>query len=177
MKQINFSRQWWRIEPWLNERDVALALEFGLAIQNPNYHRGDPPWLEGRGPIDGQRARPGKLSWYQPWGRCHAIAPFGWAVSKRLHPELTWGFLTSERHTVAVGLNADDEIKCVADILLFKMFTAIQSIDFVATHAPSLCWNLLELVDAKGVAKQWANVSRRFKKDSSLLESTTWKSN
>ena len=149
MKQINFSRQWRRIEPLLNDRDIKLALNFGLFCQNPKYRCGDPPWLEGRGLVNGQRVRTGKLSWYQPWGRCHAIAPFAWAVSKRLYPEWTWAFLTSEWHTVAVGLNVQDEIRMVADILLFKGRTAEQSLALVNGQPASLCFNPGELTGGR----------------------------
>lgn len=160
MKTINFSRQWRRIEPWLNQKDVKLALAFGLFVQNPEYYRpSEPPWLVGRGPLNGQRARQGKLSWYQPWGRCHSIAPFSWAVSKNLYPQLTWGFLTSDRHTVAVGLNTQDEIRMVADILLFKTFTAEQSIEFVNGEPASLCFNPGELNQGDGWANLWNKLS------------------
>lgn len=163
MKTINFSRQWRRIEPLLNERGIQLALTFGLYVQNPEgYRAGKPPWLEGRGPLNGQRARPGKLSWYQPWGRCHAIAPFAWAVAKRLYPALTWGFLSSERHTVAVGLNAQDEIKMVADILLFKTFTAEQSIAFVNGNGTSLCFNPGELNTGAGWSEAWDKLEAKI---------------
>ena len=137
MRQLNFSRLWPRITPWLNLPDVQDALMFGLFCDNPKYRPGDPPWLEGRGPINGQRARPGKLSWFQPWGRCHSIAPFAWAVSQKLHPDLRWGFLSSEWHTVAVGLDGG-EIKIVADILLFKQKSAEQSVEFVKQQPWSL---------------------------------------
>jgi hypothetical protein len=161
MKSINFARQWPRIEPLLNDREIKFALHFGLFIQNPeNYRAGDPPWLEGRGPLNGQRARQGKLSWYQPWGRCHAIAPFAWAVAKRLYPRHRWGFLSSERHTIAVGLNAHDEIKMVADILLFKSHNAEQSIAFVSSDAASLCFNPGELNTGQGWAETWEELSK-----------------
>jgi hypothetical protein len=54
MKTINFSSQWRRIEPLLNEPDVKMALTFGLFIQTLEYKPGDPPWLEGRGPLSPQ---------------------------------------------------------------------------------------------------------------------------
>src|SRR6185295_15084018 len=85
VRQLSFSRLWPKIVPYLGNLDVRCALEFGLFTENKNYLPGDPPWLEGRGPINGQRAKPGKLSWYQPWGRCHSIAPFAWAISKKLY--------------------------------------------------------------------------------------------
>jgi hypothetical protein len=148
----------------LNEPEIKLALHFGLIIQNPKHYRaGDPPWREGRGPINGQRARPGKLSWYQPWGRCHAIAPFAWAVAQRLYPKHAWAFLTSERHTVAVGLNAHDEIEMVADILLFKTLSAEQSVAFVNSDAASLCFNPGELNTSGDWTDVWTELTSEVK--------------
>lgn len=161
MKQVNFSRQWTRIADWLNDDDIRLALNFGLLCQNQEYKLGSPPWFEGRGPLNGQRARPGKLSWYQPWGRCHAIAPFAWAVCKRLYPKLTWAFLTSEDHTVAVGLNTEDQIQKVGDILWFKNLTAEESVTFVNASPASLCFNPGELSTGKGWVEGWNRLNER----------------
>lgn len=172
MKQLNFSRRWPQVEPWLDHPDVKAALLFGLFVGNPKYRPDDPPWEEGRGPINGQRARQGKLSWYQPWGRCHSIAPFAWAVAQKLCPNLRWGFLTSEWHTVAVGLDGD-EIELVADILLFKQRTAEQSVDFVKKQPWFVCfspgeifgpvavegWNMLKEVQSRGDTHRMVDVS------------------
>ena len=49
-----------------------------------------------------------------------------------LYPELDWGFITSEAHTVVVGYFNDWQRPVwVMDILLFKENTAQKSLDFV----------------------------------------------
>lgn len=132
--QFNWSRNWKKVAPHLSDKDVQFALILGLKLLNSYYEPGDPPWEEGRGIMNGQRAIKGKLSWYQPWGRCHHIAPFSWAIGKKVYPDLEWKFLTSDAHTVAVGM-AGDDIKIVMDILLFRDYTAEQSITMVREGA------------------------------------------
>lgn len=135
-KQFDFSRHWRRkVAPLLDCPDVALALTLGLKLYDPSYEHGDPPWEYGRGPINGQRAKEGCLSWYQPWGRCHYIAPFCWAVGRRLLPELEWGFLTSHWHSVVIGWDNDwRNPRWVLDILLFRDHTAEASVAFVKSQ-------------------------------------------
>ena len=109
-KQFDFARHWKaKIAPHLDDPDVVLALTFGMKLCDTNYRPGDPPWSCGRGPTNGQRAKKGCLSWYQPWGRCHYIAPFCWALGKKLFPELNWGFISSDLHTVVGGWSTDWE--------------------------------------------------------------------
>jgi hypothetical protein len=106
-----------------------------MKLLDLNYEDGDPPWLLGRGPLNGQRARFGCLSWYQPWGRCHHIAPFCWALGPKIYPGLNWGFLCGELHTVVIGFEEDwQKPQWVMDILLFKEKMAQQSIDFVKSR-------------------------------------------
>jgi hypothetical protein len=162
IKQVNFQRLWPRISQWLNERDVTMALHFGLMCQNQHYEIGNPPWLEGRGPLNGQRARCGKLSWFQPWGRCHAIAPFARAICKRLYPGHVWGFLTSDIHTVVVGLDTEDRIKRVGDILLFKELSAKESLAMVNRAPSSLCFNPGELNTGNGWTQAWDRIEREM---------------
>lgn len=135
-RTFDFSRNWKRrVAPLLDDQDVVKALTFGLKLYDKTYHEGDPPWQCGRGPLNGQIARQGCLSWYQPWGRCHYIAPFCWALGKRLFPEREWGFITSDCHTVVIGW-ADkwEEPEWVMDILLFKEKTAEESLVFAKAH-------------------------------------------
>jgi hypothetical protein len=102
-RQYNFSRHWRkRIVPLLEHRGVLRVLTLGLKLHDIGYDQGDPPWLCGRGQWNGQRVKKGCLSWYQPWGRCHHIAPFCWALGKHLFPDLKWGFLSGELHTVVM---------------------------------------------------------------------------
>ena len=145
MRQFNFARHWRNIEPHLEDRAVVIPLECGLKALNEDREWGDPPWLEGRGPLNGQRAYLGKLSYYQPWGRCHHIAPFAWAIGRILFPDLEWGFLTSEFHSVAVGLEGGD-IEIVMDILNFKRMTAEESIDFVKKSEWKACFAIEEVL-------------------------------
>ena len=136
MKQFDFSRTWRaNISPLLNKPDVVRALTTGMLLQGDDYKPGNPPWLHGRGPLNGQRAIEGCLSWYQPWGRCHYIAPFSWAIGRELFPNLNWGFVTSDAHTVAIGY--DDqwrEPSLVLDILLFRNLSAQESLTFAKSE-------------------------------------------
>ena len=132
-KQFNFARNWRsNFVPHLNDPAVVKALTLGLKLYDIDFKEGDPPWLCGRGQWNGQRARQGCLSWYQPWGRCHHIAPFCLALGKKLFPDLNWGFVSGELHTVVIGWNDDwNEPAWVMDILQFRRRTANESLDFV----------------------------------------------
>lgn len=141
MKQFNWRRKWPKVEPHLNDPEVQDALDNGLRRRDKHWESGDPPWLVGRGRMNGQRTIRGKLSWYQPYGRCHWIAPFTWAIGKKLYPDLRWGFLTSERHTVAVGLKGE-EIKIVMDILAYHFDSAEKSIERVKEVDWKLCFSI-----------------------------------
>lgn len=131
-KQFNFSRNWRRrIAPILEKPAVARALTLGLRLYDGTYKRGDPPWHCGWGPLNGQRGRPGCLSWYQPLGRCHHIAPFTWAIGREIHPELNWGFVSGDRHTVVIGYQDDwQKPDVVMDILLFRRKSAHESLEW-----------------------------------------------
>jgi hypothetical protein len=130
---------------------VVRALTFGMKLLDINYEVGDPPWRFGRGPWNGQRARQGCLSWYQPWGRCHYIAPFCWALGKKLYAELEWGFIAGKYHTVVVGWLGDwQEPEWVMDILNFRNMTVDESLELatckkwsfhpsLARYAASFC--------------------------------------
>jgi len=136
MKQFDFARHWGkRIRPLLEKPAIVTALNLGMMLQGDDYEPGNPPWLHGRGPLNGQRAKEGCLSWYQPWGRCHYIAPFSWAIGKELFPGLNWGFITSDRHTVAIGFQDDWRYpQLVFDILLFRNQSASESVAFAQDH-------------------------------------------
>lgn len=132
MQQFDFAQNWrQRISPHLDKPGVVRALYLGMGLLDMRYRPGDPPWLLGRGPLNGQRARKRTLSWFQPWGRCHHIAPFSWAIGKELFPDLKWGFISSERHTVAIGFHDTwKQPEWVMDILLFRERTADESLAF-----------------------------------------------
>jgi hypothetical protein len=131
-RQFNFARHWRKkIVPHLKDPLVGYALTSGLKLSDSNYMPGNPPWHCGRGGANGQRTRKGCLSWYQPWGRCHSIAPFCWALGTKLYPKLKWGFISGERHTVVVGWSNDwRRPEWVMDILLFRDHSAKESLDF-----------------------------------------------
>ena len=131
-KQFDFSRNWKsKIVPHLNDPDVESALTYGLTHYDKDYRPGDPPWLCGRGGWNGQRATEGSLSWYQPWGRCHHIAPFCWALGQKIYPDLNWGFVSGDKHSVVVGWSEDwEQPERVLDILTFEEWSAQQSLDF-----------------------------------------------
>lgn len=132
MRQFDFARNWRkRVSPHLDKPDVVRALHLGMGLLDISYRPGDLPWLLGRGPLNGQRAREGNLSWYQPWGRCHHIAPFSWAVGREVFPDLKWGFLSGETHTIPVGYRQEwEQPELVMDILLFRERTAEESLAF-----------------------------------------------
>ena len=132
-KHFNFARHWRKkIVPHLGDPAVVKALTLGLKLHDIDFGEGDPPWLCGRGQWDGQRARKGCLSWYQPWGLCHHIAPFCWALGQKLYPDLNWGFVSGEWHTVVIGWWDDwERPEWVMDILLFREKSAQESLDFV----------------------------------------------
>lgn len=137
--QFNWARNWKKVEPYLNDKDVLKNLEFGMKNYYKKWKYENGPHAIGRGSLNGQRVVKGKLSWYQPRGRCHWIAPFSFAIGKKLYPELKWGYLTSDSHTIAVGLK-EGEIKIVMDILLFKQITATQSIAQVKEADHKICF-------------------------------------
>jgi hypothetical protein len=136
VRQFNFARNWRKkIMPLLRKQSVEVALNFGMLLQGDDFKPGGAPWLHGRGPMNGQRAKEGSLSWYQPWGRCHYIAPFSWAIGRELFPKLQWGFITSDTHTVAIGYEEYwRHPMLVMDILLFQEKTAQESLDFAKGH-------------------------------------------
>ena len=75
------------------------------------------------------------LSWYQPWGRCHHIAPFCWAIGRKTYSALKWGFVSGEYHTVVVGYSSDwQEPAWLMDILLFRENTTAESLAFVKSQ-------------------------------------------
>jgi hypothetical protein len=52
-------------------------------------------------------------------------------LGRRLFPELEWGFMTSDLHTVVIGWSDDwHNPEWVMDILLFKKKTADESLAF-----------------------------------------------
>lgn len=144
MRQFNWSRNWPKVEKHLDDIDVQFALDLGMSILDPYWESGDAPCDFGRGPMNGQRVVFKKLSWHQPWGRCHWIAPFSWAIGQKLFPSLKWSFLTGDFHTVAVGLKNND-IEIVMDILLFKENSAESSIALVKKSEWKMCDTIQEV--------------------------------
>jgi len=108
------------------------ALTLGMKGIQDDYRKGDPPWKCGTILSNRRQPREGSLEWYQPRNQCHDIAPFCWALGKKIYPHLQWGFLSSRRHTVAVGRSRFwKQPKCVMDILQFQRWSAQESLDFV----------------------------------------------
>lgn len=143
MIQFNWSRRWGEVEPHLKDKEVRFWTTFGCRLLDKDWTEEDGPHWVGRGSINGQRVYKGKLSWYQPWGRCHWIAPFSWAIGKKLYPQLNWGFYTSDRHTIAVGFDGLAPEICM-DILLFKTNDASDSLCLVG-HPRQKVMNPFEL--------------------------------
>ncbi len=121
--QFNWRRHWKKkVLPHLNEERVQEALDLGMSLCEPTWKRGDAPYLCGG--VNGREAVEGKLSWYQPSGRCFSIAPFSLVIGQINYPDLSWKLLTSTRHCVPVGYGPGCEPRVVMDILNFNMFTA-----------------------------------------------------
>lgn len=132
MRRFDFSRRWRKqIIPLLHDEDVVFTLTMGMKLLTQEYREGDPPCDYGRGWLNGQRPRKGCLSSYQPWGRCHHIAPFCWTIGGKVYPDLKWGFLSGGYHTVVVGYKDDwMNPEWVMDILQFREKTAQESLDW-----------------------------------------------
>jgi hypothetical protein len=126
--QFNWSRNWKRnVEPYLDIPIVRGSVEIGMKLYDSAWTWEDGPHAIGRGSLNGQRVIRNKLSWYQPWGRCHWISFFACAIGVLNYPQLDWHFITGHCHTVPVGTR-DGEHRVVMDILNFKQMTAAQSI-------------------------------------------------
>ncbi len=127
--QFNWRRQWrQKVEPYLLEHPVQTALDFGMFWLDHNWKRGDAPYLLGS--CISSRVVPGKLSWYRPTNRCHWIATFAMAIGIINHPNLQWGILSGDLHSVAIGCDRNGTARVVMDILLFDTLSAGQSIAF-----------------------------------------------
>src|SRR5581483_8189316 len=127
--QFDWRRHWrTKVEPFLGEERVQAALDEGMRLYDPTWTRGDPPCEVGA--VSTRRVVRGKLSWYQPVGRCHGIALFSLAIGLINYPRLTWKMVSSSRHAVPVGCGPDGEPRVVMDILLFESFTAEESLEF-----------------------------------------------
>lgn len=128
MIQFNWSRHWKKkVEPYLGLLLVRHSVEMGMKLFDPKWTWHDGPHAIGRGWLNGQRVVKNKLSWYQPWGRCHWISFFACAIGVLNYPELDWQFISGKCHTVPVG-SRGGEYRVVMDILNFKQMTAERSI-------------------------------------------------
>jgi hypothetical protein len=126
--QFNWSRRWRQnVEPYLGFPLVRSSVEIGMALYDKHWTWADGPHAIGRGWLNGQRVVKDKLSWYQPWGRCHYICFFACTIGVINYPDLDWKFLVGHCHMVPVG-TVGDEIAVVMDILNFKCMTAEESI-------------------------------------------------
>lgn len=133
--QFDWSRRWKRdVVPYLDLPLVRASVEFGMTMYDPTWTWEDGPHAIGRGDLNGQRVFKNKLSWYQPWGRCHWISFFACAIGVLNYPDLDWHFISGHCHTVVVG-SQNDEYRVVMDILQFKKKTGEASITH-ARHIP-----------------------------------------
>ena len=127
--QFNWRRHWKKkVEPYLTNKAVRFSLDLGMKLYDPNWQSGDGPHLIGA--IGCGRVVEGKLSWYQPIGRCHWIAFFSMAIGALNYPDLKWKFVSGDFHTVPVGYDANGSPRVVMDILLFDSMTGEESIAF-----------------------------------------------
>ncbi len=131
--QFNFRRLWRRkVEPHLPSPIVQGALDLGMSLLDRQWKTGDPPHALGRLGFTptGRKRRVvrGKLSWYQPLGRCHWIVFFTYVLGHLIHPHLRWDIVTGDLHTVAVGFDGNGDPEVVMDILLFHEISAEESL-------------------------------------------------
>jgi hypothetical protein len=135
--QFNWRRHWSKkVAPYLNEELVQFSLDAGMMTYDPDWKRGDAPYVVGA--IGFNRIVKGKLSWYQPLNRCHHIAFFSMAIGVLNYPELDWRFVTGERHTVPVGYDAENNPRVVMDTLVFELHDAEKSIALAQEDFPKL---------------------------------------
>jgi hypothetical protein len=126
--QFDWSRRWKRdVVPYLDLLLVRASVEMGMALYDSNWTWEDGPHAIGRGDLNGQRVFKNKLSWYQPWGRCHWISFFACAIGVLNYPDLDWQFVSGHCHTVVVGSH-NEECRVVLDILNYKGWTGERSI-------------------------------------------------
>jgi hypothetical protein len=118
-----------KVAPHLDHELVQASLALGMTMLDPNWQRGDPPFVRGAIPSHRTRVVPGKLSWYQVWNRRHWIAFFSMAIGVLNYPELDWRFVSGGLHTAPVGYEPDGSPKVVVDISLFDSRTAQESIE------------------------------------------------
>ncbi len=134
--QFNWKKNWRsKVKPHLTDELVRFSLNLGMKLLDEDWEPGDPPWQLGNGPVNGQRARPGGLSWYQPWGRCHWIAFFSMAIGVKNYPDCDWRFITGDLHTVPVGCR-DGQPQVVMDILNFAYMTGKESMACAQIKSP-----------------------------------------
>ena len=136
ISQFNWSRHWKKkVEPHLDHPLVRASVEMGMTNLDPTWTWEHGPHAVGRGRWNGQRVTTNKLSWYQPWGRCHWISFFSCSIGVLNFPELDWHFISGHCHTVPVG-SWNGEQRVVMDILNFKRMTAEESIDLARRIVP-----------------------------------------
>jgi hypothetical protein len=150
--QFNWRRQWSKkVAPHLHHELVQDSLDLGMMMLDPNWQRGDQPYLLGGVPLHRRRVVTGKLSWYQVWNRCHWIAFFSMAIGVLNYPDLDWRFLSGDLHTVPVGYGPNREPRVIMDILLFDAMTADESL--------ALC---NEKVKGAPEGKGWNEIARLY---------------
>ena len=132
-KQFNFERNWEKkIAPLLDDPDVVQALDLGLRFYQSEFYEEAPANLRGYPLSPERRAARESLWWYQSWENSHWLAPFCWALGKKLYPQLKWGFASSSFHTVAIGWSEDwEKPERVLDILEFQSWSGQYSLDVV----------------------------------------------
>jgi hypothetical protein len=124
------------VEPHLPHPLVKASVELGMKLYDKTWIWEDGPHSIGMGAWNGQRVTKDKLSWYQPWGRCHWISFFSCAIGLINYPKYDWHIVLGDCHTVAAG-SWNGECKVVMDILQFKWHTAEGSLEWVSFQSPN----------------------------------------
>jgi hypothetical protein len=160
IRQFDWSRRWKKkVEPCLGLPLVRSSVEIGMTLYDERWTWAEGPHAIGRGWLNGQKVVKDKLSWYQPWGRCHYISFFACAIGVLNYPELDWKFLVGYCHMVPVG-TVGDEIAVVMDILNFKRMTAEQSVAHAQLVPPHV--SEADALSLKLLVKVAAMFSQKF---------------
>lgn len=165
-KFFDFKRHWAKkVKPHLQDPQVQGLLNYGMQnwvcqrnielIQMGSSHRwswepGDCPYrLSGDLALHPRWPRDGSYRWYQPFGKCHWIAPFLLGLAKKIYPKDSWYIQRGYFHTTVTNTNKT----IVFDILLFERgYTPRQALiyagDYPETRAERLYIDIIERLES-----------------------------
>jgi hypothetical protein len=134
---MNLAMQWRKED--VRERMGLSEKEFEKKLkENPSWGKqfvwehGTAPYLKTKSDywLDRPKPRKNSYQWYQCKHECHGIAYFCKALGEKIFPNLVWAIAEGEYHSVAIGVNDNNDIIEVFDILNFEDMTAEEIIEF-----------------------------------------------